>query len=67
MWGHPNVYIFPLSYALKMHANPNNICAMVIYNHSGPAPTSLDHLKKVMSLHEMSPHEIAKQNMANLN
>ena len=44
MWGHPNVDIFPLSYALKIHANPDNICPMGIYNHSGQAPTSLDHL-----------------------
>ena len=44
VWGHPNVDIFPLSDALKTHANPDNICPMGIYNHSGQAPTSLDHL-----------------------
>ena len=70
MWGHPNIEIFTLSYAyayaLKIPTNPVNICPMVINKHNGQAPTSLDHLDTVMSLHKLSPHEIVKQNMSNL-
>ena len=65
MKGHPNGY-FSLSYAMKIHTNPVNTCPMVIKNPNGQAPTSLDHLDTVMSLHKLSPHDIVKQNMFNL-
>ena len=66
-YGDIQMWIFFPFHMHKNHVNRNNICPMLIYNHSSQAPMSLDHLYKVISLHEMSPHQIAKQNMTNLN
>ena len=67
MWGHLNIHIFPLLYIKQIYTNPVKTCPMGINKHSGQAPTYLDHIYEVMPLDEMSPHEIEKQKMPNLN
>ena len=58
MWGHLKMHIFSLQFSSNFLTNPVNTSLMVIKKTIRQAPTYFDHLYKVVSPYEMSPHEI---------